>query len=344
MALTTAIPERNAAAAAARVRGGDGLARRGDRRRAAARSLLRRLDDRLGEHDRGRCSWRCRSATGSAGGWPTAIPNMRGLCLLALAAAALLALVPFVADPLLDVAVDALDEISAGAFVGSLLGRARAGGRAGAAARRGLALGDPAGGSRASRRRARWPAACTRSRPPARSLGTLLSALLLIPLVGTRRTFLIFALAIAVVAVWGLRPVRRCALAPAAIAVLIALPVGTLKAETEGSGRVIHETETEYQYARVIEDDDGDADARAERGPGGALALPTPTPCSRRYWDGHLVLDFAACDRPPRAGGDSRQRRREPRRARTRSSSPTRAWTAWRSTRSCPRSGAGTST
>ena len=34
----------------------------------------------------------------------------------------LLALVPFVADPLLDVAVDALDEISAGAFLGSLLG------------------------------------------------------------------------------------------------------------------------------------------------------------------------------------------------------------------------------
>ena len=49
-------------------------------------------------------------------------PHMRGLCLLALAAAGLLALVPFVADPLLDIAVDALDEISAGAFVGSLLG------------------------------------------------------------------------------------------------------------------------------------------------------------------------------------------------------------------------------
>jgi predicted membrane-bound spermidine synthase len=47
-------------------------------------------------------------------------PNMRGLCLLALAAAGLLALVPFAADPLLELAVDALDEISAGAFVGSL--------------------------------------------------------------------------------------------------------------------------------------------------------------------------------------------------------------------------------
>src|SRR5215475_586862 len=44
-------------------------------------------------------------------------PNMRGLCLLSLAAAALLAAVPFAADPLLNVAVDALDNISAGAFI-----------------------------------------------------------------------------------------------------------------------------------------------------------------------------------------------------------------------------------
>src|SRR5918999_4609145 len=48
-------------------------------------------------------------------------PHMRGLCLVALIAALLLAAVPFVADPLLDVAVDALDEISAGAFLGSLV-------------------------------------------------------------------------------------------------------------------------------------------------------------------------------------------------------------------------------
>src|SRR4029453_452590 len=49
-------------------------------------------------------------------------PQMRGLCLLALTAAGLLALVPFVADPMLDIAVQALDEISAGAFIGSLFG------------------------------------------------------------------------------------------------------------------------------------------------------------------------------------------------------------------------------
>ena len=39
-------------------------------------------------------------------------PELRGLCAVALTAAALLALVPFVADPLLDVAVEALDSVS----------------------------------------------------------------------------------------------------------------------------------------------------------------------------------------------------------------------------------------
>ena len=129
---------------------------------------------------------------------------------------------------------------------------------------------------------------------------------------GTRRTFLIFALAIAVVAVWGLRPVGRWALAPAAIAALIALPVGTLKADTDGSGRVIHEAETEYQYARVIEEDDGSrilelnegqADhslcrAECDAGPGGPRNPSSVL--TGDYWDGHLVLNFAGRDRSPR--------------------------------------------
>ena len=187
-------------------------------------------------------------------------------------------------------------------------------------------------------------------------LGTLLSALLLIPLVGTRRTFLIFALAIALVAVWGLRPVRRWALAPAAIAALIALPVGTLKADTDGSGRVIHEAETEYQYARVIEEDDGartlelnegqaehsSCTAECDAGPAGPRRPSSVL--TGDYWDGHLVLELRG-PTPSRHGGwRSSATRPEPRRAPMRSSSPRRAWTPWRSTPSCPRSGAGTST
>src|SRR5215216_7215556 len=55
------------------------------------------------------------------GRWADRNPTVRGLCRVALLAATLLALVPFVARPLLDAAVDALDEVSAGAFLGSLL-------------------------------------------------------------------------------------------------------------------------------------------------------------------------------------------------------------------------------
>jgi len=238
-------------------------------------------------------------------------PHMRGLCLLALTAAGLLALVPFAADPMLELAVDALDEISAGAFLGSLVGVLvlvavpvlLLGAVSPYAIRLAVSSVEEAG-----RVAGRLYALST-----AGSLvGTLLSALLLIPLVGTRRTFLIFALAIALIAVAGLRPVRRWALAPAAIAALIALPVGTLKADTEAGARVIHETDTEYQYARVIEYDDGTrtlelnegqaqhsvCEAECEPGPGGPRD-PAST-LTGDVWDGHLVLHFAARDEPPR--------------------------------------------
>ena len=48
-------------------------------------------------------------------------PHRRGLCTLVLVAALAVGLIPFVADPFLDVSVDALDEVQAGAFFGSLI-------------------------------------------------------------------------------------------------------------------------------------------------------------------------------------------------------------------------------
>jgi len=236
-------------------------------------------------------------------------PSMRGLCVLALAAAALLALVPFAADPMLDLAVDALDSISAGAFLGSLFGvlvlvavPVMLLGAVSPYAIRLAVTTVEESGTVAGRLYALSTAGSL--------VGTLLSALLLIPLVGTRRTFLIFALAIAVMAVWGLRPLRRYALAPAAIAALIALPVGTLKAEAEG-GRVVHEAETEYQYARVVEYDDGSrtlelnegqaqhsvCEAECDAGPAGPR--DPASVLTGDVWDGHLVLGFAALEEPP---------------------------------------------
>src|SRR6059058_965973 len=48
-------------------------------------------------------------------------PTFRGLCRVVLLAAALMAAVPFVAGPFLRVSVDALDQVQAGAFAGSLV-------------------------------------------------------------------------------------------------------------------------------------------------------------------------------------------------------------------------------
>ncbi len=224
-------------------------------------------------------------------------PHMRGLCLLTLTAAILLALVPFLADPLLGVAVDALDSISAGAFLGSLVGVL------GLVAVPVLLLGMVSPWAirlavstveEAGEVAGRLYALST-----AGSLaGTLLSALLFIPLVGTRRTFLIFALAIALVAVAGLRPVRRYALVPAGIIVLMALPVGALKAQTD-SGRVIYETDTEYQYARVVQRDDGSRALELNEGQAQHSIYNKDTVLTGDVWDGHLVLPFTALDRPP---------------------------------------------
>ena|SRR5215218_1411087 len=225
-------------------------------------------------------------------------PDMRGLCAVALTAAGLLALVPFVADPLLDVAVDALDSVSAGAFLGSLIGVLGLvavpvlllGAIAPYAIRLGVTTLEEAG-----RVSGRLYAIST-----AGSLvGTLGSALVLIPLVGTRRTFLFFALLIALVAVVGLLPARRWLAVPAAIVALMALPVGALKAQTD-DGRVIYETDTEYQYARVIERDDGTRVLELNEGQAQHSLLRPGTVLTGGYWDGMLVLPFAGLERPPR--------------------------------------------
>jgi len=226
-------------------------------------------------------------------------PSIRGLCLLTLLAAGLLAIVPFAADPMLGLAVDALDSISAGAFLGSLIGVLvlvavpvlLLGAVSPWAIRLAVQKVEEAG-EIAGRLYALSTAGSL--------VGTLLSALVLIPLVGTRRTFLVFALAIAVVAVLGLRPLKRYALAPAAIVVLLALPVGALKAETDPGSEVIHEVDTEYQYARVIQRPDGSRSLELNEGhaqhsiyePGGEVLTGD-------VWDGHLALPFAARTEPP---------------------------------------------
>ncbi len=175
-------------------------------------------------------------------------PEPRLLGRLVLGAALFVAAIPFVTEPILDVAAEGLDELSAGAVVGSffatlflfappvlLLGMVSP-----FAIRLAIAEVESAGAV-AGRLYALSTAGSL--------LGTFLPALVTIPAFGTQRTLLLSA---AVLAVSGalLLPRRSLAVAVALMG-LVLLPPGEVRA---GEG-LIHEQESRYQFIRVTERD-----------------------------------------------------------------------------------------
>jgi spermidine synthase len=214
-----------------------------------------------------------------------------GLYRLVLVAAVLLALVPFLAHPFLALAVDALDTVAAGAFVGSLIGvlvlvatPVLVLGMVSPFAIR-LALEDIDDAGKTS---GRLYAISTLG-----SLaGTFLSALLLIPLVGTRRTFLVFALALAIVGMLGLAR-ARWAVVPAAVAGALLLPVGIVKAESD-AGRVGDDADTEYQYARVIQSPGGERRLELNEGQAIHSLIRPGSYLTDGYWDDMILLPAAS--------------------------------------------------
>jgi len=223
-------------------------------------------------------------------------PTLAGLSRVVLGAAALLAVVPFIAGPFLRVSVEALDRVQAGAFVGSLVAVLLLvaapvlllGAVAPYAVRLSVRTVDEAG-----RVAGRLYAISTLGS----LVGVFLSALVLIPLAGTRRTFLAFALSLAIVAVPALG--RRFVLAPIALAALLAIPVGTVKAT--GSARVIWDKETDYQYARVVEESDGERILELNEGQAIHSEYRPGEWLTGDYWDEMLVLPFAAGAGAPRS-------------------------------------------
>jgi spermidine synthase len=221
-------------------------------------------------------------------------PHMRGLCLLVLAASVLIAAVPFAARPFLGFSVDAFDTVSVGGFAGSLFGvlvlvavpvtllGAASPWAVRLAVRETEHAGEVVG---------RLYAIST-----AGSLfGTMIAALLLIPLLGTQRTFLVFAFSLALVAAAGLG--WRFAALPALLALAISAPVGTIKAADTGT--VLYEAETTHQYARVVEREDGSRALELNEGQAVHSLYRPDSYLTGDYWDGHLYLTFAGPDRPP---------------------------------------------
>src|SRR3954451_15793171 len=222
-------------------------------------------------------------------------PHLRGLCILVLAASLILGLVPIVATPFLSLSVEAFDSVSIGTFAGSLFGVLAL------VAVPVLMLGAVSPWAIRLKLHAVEDSGEVAGRMYAIStvgslVGTFLAALLLIPLVGTQRTFLVFALVLALVAVLGLGV--RWLPAPLLVAALLAIPPGTIKSSS--TGRVIYEAETEYQYARVVQYPDGVRRLELNEGQAIHSTYHPGSALTGGYWDGLLVDPVAALPQPPR--------------------------------------------
>ena len=223
-------------------------------------------------------------------------PQLVRLARWVLAASVLLALVPLVADPFLDLSVRAFDDIDVGAALGSLIGVLALvavpvlllGAVSPWAIRLSVDRVEDAG---------RIAGSLYALSTVGSLLGTFLAALVLVPLVGTQRTFLIFAALVALVAALALP--RRHLLVPAAIAALIALPPGTTKSADDA--RVLEERETEQQYARVIERNDGERRLELNEGQAYHSTWRADTVLTDNVWDGYLSTPISVLGRPPRS-------------------------------------------
>jgi spermidine synthase len=223
-------------------------------------------------------------------------PHIEALCRWVLVGACMVAVIPLVAQPFLEVSVEAFDEINVGAAAGSLIGVLAL------VAVPVLVLGAVAPWAIRLRVASVEDSGRTAGRLYALStvgslLGTFAAALLLIPLVGTQRTFIIFALLLAIVAATAL-PLRY-ALVPIGIAAMLAIPPGVTKGIAEG--RILGERETEYQYARVIELSDGERRLELNEGQAFHSVYRPDSVLTGNVWDGYLSLPFAVLDAPPRS-------------------------------------------
>jgi spermidine synthase len=216
--------------------------------------------------------------------------DLEGLCAVVLIASVLLALVPLLADPFLKLSVKALGGLSVGGFLGSLVGvlvlvavPVMLLGTVAPYANRLTVSSVTETGTVTGRLYAISTAGSL--------VGTFLAALLLIPLIGTHRTFLVFALALALAAAPGIAS-RWSLLVPVAIAAMFALSPPAIGADVPG-GHVIFETETPYQYARVVQFRSGERWLQLNEGVAIHSLYRPGSYLTGGYWDDFLVLPFA---------------------------------------------------
>jgi spermidine synthase len=115
-------------------------------------------------------------------------------------------------------------------------------------------------------------------------LGTFLSALVFVPLVGTRRTMIGTAALLAFAAVLLLG--RRWVAVAAAVTALLAVPPGAVK----GTTGLLYETESPYQYVSVLRESDGSRILQLNEGVAVHSVWRRDTVLTGGYWDLFLLL------------------------------------------------------
>ena len=210
-------------------------------------------------------------------------PTQRALGLILVVAALCTAVLPFIARPFLNLALQGFAAVSVGTVVGSFLATlllfsvpVTLLGMASPFALR-LAITDI---ERAGRTSGRLSSLAT----VGAIIGTFGSALVLIPGVGTQRTLLSAALLVALVSVPLL--VRPALTASGLIVVLLVLPPGLVK-ETQGT---LAERNTTYQYVQVVREPDGRIVMRFDDGIADQSVYRADTALTGGEWDMPLVV------------------------------------------------------
>jgi len=216
-------------------------------------------------------------------------PHGRRLGLLVLGAAVTIASLPFISRPLFGAAAGAFDGLSAGAFIGSFLGTMAL-----------FALPVTALGAispwviRLAVTDVEQSGAVVGRMYALSTLGSLagtfLPVLVMIPLIGTQRTLIAIAAALALAAV----PLvgRRGLIVPVVLAALLAVPPGATKQTSQG--RVIFEGESPYQYVQVVERPSGTRVLHLNEGWAVHSILPANGPMTGGYWDVFTTLPLLA--------------------------------------------------
>jgi predicted membrane-bound spermidine synthase len=218
-------------------------------------------------------------------------PEPRLLGWIVLVAALVIAVLPFVARPVLDLTVQGLDTISVGAVVGSFFAAlllfavpvTLLGAVSPFAVR--LALDDV---SEAGAVAGRLYALSTMGS----IVGTFVSALVAIPLIGTQRTMLGAAALLVLAAALMLG--SRWQILTVGMAALLFVPAETIKA-TSG---LVYETESAYQYIQVLQRPDGSRVLRLNEGIVNHSVWRPDTVLTGGEWDMFLVVP-PLLDQPP---------------------------------------------